>query len=116
MVTMRILLVDDEAAVLRAMDRLFRRRGHQVRTSPSAEDAVALLDSFVPEVVVSDFKMKGMNGVELLRLVAARLPGARRVLLSGFAEVEGSIDAQFLAKPYGADDLLRMCEGVGPGR
>jgi DNA-binding NtrC family response regulator len=111
---LRILLVDDEVAVLRAMDRLFTRRGHEVRNASSAEEAMGMLDTFVPEVVVSDFKMKGMNGGELLRLVAARIPSARRILLSGFAEVEGSIDAHFLTKPYGSRELLRVCEGTGP--
>jgi two-component system response regulator VicR len=107
---MRILLVDDEAPVLRALDRLFSRRGHEVRQASSAEEALTILDGFVPDLVISDFRMKGMNGVELLRLVAVRVPGARRVLLSGFAEVDGTIDAVFLPKPYGAAELLRVCE------
>lgn len=110
---MRILLVDDEVAVLRAMGRLFTRRGHDVRMAASAEDAVPMLAEFLPEIVISDFKMKGMNGVELLRLVAARVPAARRILLSGFAEVEGAVDARFMLKPYVTGELLRACEDGG---
>lgn len=107
---MRVLLVDDEPGVLRALERLFRRRGHEVRTAPSGPAALALLDEFPPDAVVSDFLMDGMSGVELLRRIAARYPAARRVLLSGFAEVDGPVDGVFLHKPYDAQVLLRACE------
>lgn len=107
---MRILLVDDELAVLRALARLFGRRGHEVRTVASAEAALPLLEQFLPDVVISDFKMGGMTGVDLLRVVKRRLPNARRVLLSGYAEVDGAFDAIFIHKPYSSQDLLRVCE------
>ncbi len=105
---MRILIVDDEPGVLRALERLFRRNGHEVRTAAHAADALVDLEEHVPDVVISDFQMSGMSGVELLRQVAARAPLARRVLLSGYAEVDGSIDALFVRKPYDAKELLRL--------
>lgn len=107
---MRVLLVDDEPGVLRALERLFRRRGHEVRTAPNGMVALGLLDEFPPDAVVSDFLMDGMTGVELLRRIAVRFPETRRVLLSGFAEVAGPIDATFLRKPYDAQTLLQACE------
>ncbi len=107
---MRVLLVDDEPGVLRALERLFRKRGHEVRTASSGGAALTVLESYAPDVVVSDFLMDGMTGAELLRVVARRLPAARRILLSGFADVDGPIDATFLRKPYDARDLLRACE------
>ena len=107
---MRILIVDDEAGVLRALERLFRRNGHEVRTSTDAAAALSSIEEFSPGVVISDFLMAGMSGVEFLDLVAKRVPGARRVLLSGYAEVDGPVDAIFIRKPYDAKDLLRVAQ------
>lgn len=107
---MRVLLVDDEPGILRALERLFRRRGHEVRTTDSARGAIGLLDEFTPDVVISDFRMDGMNGAELLQVVAARTPGARRILLSGFADTDQFGGAVFVRKPYDPQALLRLCE------
>lgn len=106
----RILLVDDEPGILRALERLFRRRGHEVRTTDSGRAAIGLLDQFMPDVVISDFKMEGMNGAELLQLIAARAPAARRILLSGYADVDEFSGAVFVRKPYDPQALLRLCE------
>lgn len=105
----RVLLVDDEPGVLNALARLFVRHGAEVRTAPSAEAALAMLDEFAPDVVVSDHRMAGMTGVELLLVVAARLPSARRVLLSGYADIDVGDDVAFVAKPYVAAELLAAC-------
>ncbi len=107
---MRILIVDDEPGVLRALERLFRRNGHEVRTSATAGDALAMLEQQTADVVISDFLMAGMTGVEFLRQVADRAPNARRVLLSGYADVDGQlqVDALFIRKPYDAKELLRL--------
>jgi DNA-binding NtrC family response regulator len=106
----RILIVDDEAGVLRAMERLFRRNGHEVRTATSPAEGLVALDDFAPGVVISDFLMNGMSGVEFLDQVAKRAPAARRILLSGYDEVDGQIDAVFIRKPYNAKDLLRIVQ------
>ncbi len=107
---MRVLLVDDEPGILRALERLFRRRGHDVRTTDNAPAALGMLDQFTPDVVISDFKMDGMNGAELLQVVAVRAPAARRILLSGYAEVDEFNGAVFVRKPYDPQTLLRLCE------
>ena len=106
----RVLLVDDEPGVRHALTRLFTRAGAEVRTAASAELALAILDEFTPDVVVSDHRMTGMTGVELLRVVGARFPAARRVLLSGYVDIEvDDDDIVFLAKPYVAAELLAAC-------
>lgn len=106
----RVLLVDDEPGVLNALARLFARIGAEVRTAPSAEAALALLDEFSPDVVVSDHRMAGMTGVELLRLVGARFPQARRVLLSGYVDIDVEDGIAFVPKPYVAAELLAACQ------
>lgn len=106
---MRILIVDDEIGVLRALERVFVRRHHTVRTALRATEALTMLEEFDPDVVISDFKMPGRNGVELLKLVATLVPAAHRVLMSGYAEAAGEIDAVFVPKPCETQALLRAC-------
>ena len=105
----RVLLVDDEPGVLNALARLFRRSGFEVRTAASAEAALVVLDEFTPDVVVSDHRMAGMTGLELLTLVGVRHPDARRVLLSGYADIDVGDGIAFVAKPYATAELLAVC-------
>jgi DNA-binding NtrC family response regulator len=107
---MRVLLVDDEVGILRSLERLFVRRGHQVRSATNGRLALDAAEEFAPDVVISDFKMEGISGAELLRIMAQRFPNTRRVLLSGYAEIDGEIDAVFVHKPYKVVELLRACE------
>jgi response regulator RpfG family c-di-GMP phosphodiesterase len=81
-----VLLVDDEAHILSALKRVLRREPYEVLTAPSPQDALALLAQRCVRVVVSDQKMPGGSGVAFLREVAARHPGVRRVLLTGWPE------------------------------
>ncbi len=107
---MRILAVDDEPGILRALTRLFKQHGHEIRTAASGTEAEGMLAAFEPEVVISDFKMPGMNGIELLRIVAARLPQARRILLTGYADIDAEPGVMVIAKPYVSQLLLEACQ------
>lgn len=106
---MRVLVVDDEPGIRKALTRLFTRHGDEVRAAANAAEAEAVLAAFEPDVVISDFKMEGMNGLELLRLVGRRFPRARRILLSGFAEIDEEPGVTVMAKPYAAQELLQAC-------
>ena len=81
-----VLLVDDEAHILSALRRVLRREPYEVLTAGSPQEALALLAERAVDVVVSDQKMPGASGVAFLREVAARHPGAKRILLTGWPE------------------------------
>jgi YesN/AraC family two-component response regulator len=82
-----------------------------VRSAPSAEAALAILDEFItPDVVVTDHRMAGMTGVELLQVIGARFPAARRVLLSGYVDIDVGEDIVFVSKPYVGAELLALCK------
>ncbi len=113
----RILVVDDEPQVSKALRRLLARAGHEVETVQSPLDALRVLDTFAPDLVISDFRMPEMTGMELLREVSRRRPACRRVLLSGYADVEALCDGQahicrFYAKPWDTDTLLRELDAL----
>ncbi len=105
----RVLVVDDEPAILRALQRLLTRRGFEVETASSGLSALEHLRDRASDVIISDFKMPGMNGTELLCAAAAMLPKIRRILLSGCAERVVQVDAVFIPKPFDEDELLRHC-------
>jgi YesN/AraC family two-component response regulator len=110
MAPVRVLVVDDEMQVLQSLKRLFLRRGFEVVTAESGEAALAQLESVRPDVIVTDFKMPGMSGAQLLVAAASRFPEIKRVLLSGFAEMaDTELDATFLHKPWNTDQLLAAC-------
>jgi HD-like signal output (HDOD) protein/CheY-like chemotaxis protein len=108
----RILFVDDDPMVLQGLRRSLHRRGEDwtMRFVESAEEAFAELDREPAEVVVSDLRMPGMDGVQFLERIAALWPSTVRIILSGQTERETLLRAlgpapQFLSKPCDADRL-----------
>ena len=74
----------------KALGRLLRRRGFNVQLAHSASEALALLDHFTPDLVISDYRMPDVNGVELLVEIRRRLPGIPTFILSGYMDVNES--------------------------
>ena len=81
-----LLVVDDEARILSAIHRSMRREGFEILLAGGADEALALLDEQAVDFVLSDQKMPGMSGLELLEEVARRWPGVGRALLTGWPE------------------------------
>lgn len=106
-----VLIVDDEIEVAKALRRLLRRRGYEVHLAHSAAEALALLDHITPDLVISDYRMPDVNGVELLVEVRRRLPGIPTFILSGYMDVNesDSVDA-FLWKPWDPQTLVATIE------
>jgi two-component system NtrC family sensor kinase len=98
----KILIVDDEPLVAKALGRAMARQGFEVALALEPEEALALLDDFAPDVVISDFNMPGMNGLEFLRQVEVRSPYALRIILSGCADP----NSPFVA--YAASERCRL--------
>ena len=106
-----ILIVDDEIQVAKALCRLLRR-SFAVEVVQSGSAAISRLEQHPVDLVLSDFRMPGMDGAELLSEVMKRWPATVRVLISGFADCDrllgGSGGAQlcrFLRKPWNDSEL-----------
>lgn len=111
----RVLLVDDEPRVLAAMQRLMRSRREEFAASAAVGGAAALemLDAEPFDVVISDMRMPGMDGAELLARARQRHPGVVRVILSGQTELDVALRAvslahQFLSKPCSSEELFSL--------
>jgi DNA-binding NtrC family response regulator len=95
-----VLLVDDERRILSALQRTLRREGYSIETAESAEAALAILEAGTVDVVVSDYKMVGANGTELLARVRRRWPATSRFLLSGWSREIPEVELR-AADPHG---------------
>lgn len=107
-----ILFVDDEENVLNALRRVFLDENYRILTAPTADAALAMLEREQVHVVVSDHRMPGMTGAELLKQVKARWPETIRIMLTGYADVQSIMGAvnegavyKFITKPWNDDDL-----------
>lgn len=109
-----LLLVDDEESVLSALRRVLRRDGYRILTAASGEEALQILVGNAVDVIVSDQRMPGMAGVDLLRQVKRIHPETVRIVLSGYTELKSITDAinegaiyKFMTKPWD-DEQLRL--------
>ncbi|MEW6517271.1 MAG: response regulator [candidate division FCPU426 bacterium] len=107
-----ILFVDDEPNILQGIRRMFRplREEWEIETAESGEQALALLDQSPFDVIVSDMRMPGMDGVRLLTEVMKRHPQIIRLVLSGHSDQESILRSvgpthQYLTKPCDAETL-----------
>jgi DNA-binding NtrC family response regulator len=108
----RVLFVDDEPRILNTMRMLFRGR-HEVLTADGGAQALELLRTRPVDVIVSDQRMPGMTGIELLRQARELMPGSMRILLTGYSDLNaiiGSINEgeifRFVNKPWFDEDLI----------
>jgi response regulator RpfG family c-di-GMP phosphodiesterase len=106
-----LLFVDDEERVLNALRSLFRNE-YQVYTAANGAEALALVKRHAIPIVVSDQRMPGMSGVELLRQVRADAPRTVRMLLTGYSDLAalvGSINDgevfRFIRKPWDNEEI-----------
>jgi CheY-like chemotaxis protein len=108
----RILIVDDEEAILETLTFTFMDH-YEVLTTPDPQAALSLLEANQPvAVIITDQRMPGMTGVELLKRVYERFPDTVRIILTGFADSEATIKAindghiyGYVNKPWEPDEL-----------
>ena len=107
-----VLFVDDEDAILESLVRTTRKLNLTVETTNSAEKALEILNDRSFDVIVSDKNMPGMNGNELLRLVADKWPETVRIMLTAYTELDDVIDAinggkvwSYMRKPWDNEEL-----------
>jgi len=107
-----VLCVDDETAVLNALRRVFLDESWEMLFASSGEDGLHLVASHDVDLVLADFRMPGMDGVEFLKRVRSLRPRCLRVVLSGYADIGLIVAAlndgqiyKFLSKPWNDDDL-----------
>lgn len=111
----KVLVVDDEPQMARMLKRILGKlEGVSVETSLSAEEAFEKIKTLQPEVVVTDVKMPGLNGLEFLNLIREFDPTISVVLISGYGTIEMAVEAvkkgayDFLQKPFDKERLRHV--------
>jgi response regulator RpfG family c-di-GMP phosphodiesterase len=116
-----VLCVDDEANILSALKRMLRGGGHVVVTAGGGAEALRKLEEVPVDLVISDMRMPGMDGAQLLEQVRQRWPHVVRILLTGHADMGSTVAAinrgqifRYVHKPWDEGDLLAAVdEGLG---
>jgi len=107
-----LLFVDDEVGVLRALRRIFLDENYQILTAANAAEALEILGKQKVQLVVSDHRMPGVTGAQLLKEIKERWPETIRIMLTGYADVQSIMGAvnegavyKFITKPWNDEDL-----------
>jgi sigma-B regulation protein RsbU (phosphoserine phosphatase) len=115
----KILIVDDEINIRRALGRVFPSKKYLVKSVANGAEALFALSNDDFNLVISDLKMPGMNGIDLLSLARDKYPRASQILLSGNADIDDLDSAistcniqYFVSKPWRNSDLLTKVEAV----
>jgi adenylate cyclase len=103
-----LLIVDDEEGVRRAVQKALGRENYEVFTAPTGAEAIAIVKDHPAEIAIciSDFKMPGLDGLQTLAAIGSINPDITRIMLTGYATLEGAIAATnegidgFLTKPF----------------
>jgi two-component system NtrC family response regulator len=108
----RILIVDDEKNYLVVLNALLGGEGHQVITAPGGGRAAALIDEDEPDLVITDMRMPGMTGLELIQKVKPQHPDMPILVMTAFGTVENAVEAMkagasdYISKPFKNQELL----------
>lgn len=110
----KILVVDDSPQVCKALGDVLKASGYQSRTAPSAERALQIIETDRFDLVITDLKMSGMNGMDLAKKIFEQMPGVPVIILTGFGDMDAVIAAlrsgvaDFLKKPFSIDEVLSV--------
>jgi DNA-binding NtrC family response regulator len=112
----RILVVDDDTATLRTLKDILVEKGCQTQTATDGSAAITSIQERSYDVILTDIKMPGMSGVELLRQVKALSPSTHTIIMTAFtrdelvhrAQTEGAVEILF--KPLDLDRLFALID------
>jgi two-component system response regulator AtoC len=111
-----VLIVDDERTLARAVRAFLVESGYDAEVAPDAEQALGMLETLRPDVVFSDMRLPGMNGIELLRRVREFDPSIAVVIMTAYGTIEGAVEAvklgafDYLKKPVDLEELKLLAD------
>jgi len=107
----RILIVDDELSMREFLAILLEREGYEAVMASSANEALAMLENNLFDLVISDVQMPGLNGIELLGRIKAKSPATAVLMMTAFSAAEQAVEAMklgaydYIAKPFKIDEI-----------
>jgi len=116
--TVNIVLIDDEPIIHQALGPFLSRAGHQVHHAADGNEGIALASECKPDLIISDIRMPGMDGLELLEKLRMRIPTTPVALITGHGDITTAITAldkgafAYLHKPVKLDELMAIIERI----
>jgi two-component system, NtrC family, response regulator HydG len=113
-----ILVVDDSPETIELIKRNLESVGYSVYTATNVQSAVKLLSAVEVDLVITDLKMPGDSGIELVRHVSANVKNAGTLVITGFPSIQGAIESikigaeEYLVKPFTDDELFKSVQRV----
>ena len=107
-----ILVVDDALSTLEVLERNLRTEHYQVFTASSVPEAIRILEAAPVDLVITDFKMPEVSGIDLVRHVRENLKETEVIMITGYPSIDGAVTAvkagaqEFLSKPFTDEELL----------
>jgi DNA-binding NtrC family response regulator len=117
-VRIRVLIVDDDEVFRRPLQRSLEGAGCEVVAVPSGEDALAILGRSTVDLLLTDHRMPGMDGVQLITRSKAIHPALAVIVMTAYGTPESAVDARrhgadaYLVKPFAMPDLLAALHGA----
>lgn len=114
--TIKILAVDDSEDTLEILERNLTVKNYEVITVKSAQEAIDIIPEECPDILITDWKMPKISGMDLTRYVGENFPEIQTMMITGYATLEGAVEAvktgakEYLAKPFTEDELLKKVD------
>ncbi|SDH03647.1 MULTISPECIES: nitrogen regulation protein NR(I) [unclassified Duganella] len=109
-----IWIVDDDESIRWVLEKALARENLATKSFANARDAIAALEYETPQVLVSDIRMPGDSGLDLLQLVKSRFPGLPVIIITAFSDLDSAVAAfqggafEYLAKPFDIDKAVEL--------
>ena len=113
-----VLFVDDNPVILKAVQIPFANESYKIFVAESGEQGLVVAEKERPDVIVSDLRMPGMNGIEALYEIKRVAPKSKIIMITAFATIENAVNAikrgasEFITKPFKIDELLVLVKQV----
>lgn len=110
----KIVIIDDEAAVLKMMSQLCERLGHETYAFQTGTEGMSFIRRNTPEILIVDLKIGDMDGLDIIQQCHIQYPNMAIIMVTGYGSVKIAVDAMkygafdYLSKPFELDDLQRI--------
>jgi len=112
----RLLIIDDDEAVRLLLKDLLEESGYAVRTAKSGEEALQMIRISTYDIIITDLRLTGMHGLELVKEVKAIDPGIDIVVMTGYASVHSAVESMkagaidYITKPFNSDHIKMVVQ------
>jgi len=114
--TKKILVVDDEIGIRQSLKKILEKEGFEVETASNGEEAFKIIRSDGIDLLISDIRMAGMDGLELLKVCKSVSPYTEVIMITGYASVDTAVDSMkqgaydYITKPFKKADILKAVQ------